>query len=83
MDGYCVNRTNLPADVAFDTFFLINNMNFVWFERDGFRGTTLCTFGASDTFIGYVIFNDGYTFSCRTMSLDMRFVLIPEVTEGR
>ena len=72
-------RTDLPADITPDAFYLVDGMNFKRFEGDGIRRAPLGTDGTADAFLRDVIGDQGSTLSRRAATLYMRFIFITEV----
>ena len=80
---YGINRAYLPADVAFDAFFRVYGMYFIRRHFNGIRRTPLSTFCAAVAIFLNDIGNQAAAFTRRTFSIDMRFVFLPEIFEGR
>jgi hypothetical protein len=77
----CINGTNLPADIAFDAFFLVYAVYFIGFEGYGIRGTALCAFRTANAFIIDGIADNGRAFSCRATAINMCFIFMPEIPQ--
>jgi hypothetical protein len=76
-----VYRADLPADVAFDTFFKVYRMFFVRGEGDGFRRTALCAFGAPDACIGNFVPDKRKAFAGWAPPMQMSFVFLTKIVK--
>ena len=74
-----VYRANLPAGIALDAKFCVDDVLFMGLEWNRINRASLDTQRAANAIVVDRIIDQGRTFTCRTNTVQMGFVLLPEI----